>query len=146
MNRAPPEAPVAALPARPGTITRTTAASRIAALACALALIVLGVGWELAWARIGHGTLVVKVLPLVAALPGLSRYRLYTYRWVGLVVWLYAAEGALRLRDAAPVPALAALELALALALFTACATQVRGRFAAARRTRAGDPDAGPAR
>jgi uncharacterized membrane protein len=119
-------------------VDRVTAASRIAALACALALIVLGTGWELAWARTGHGTLVAKVLPLVLALPGLSRHRLYTYRWLGLAVWLYVAEGALRLGDAAPVPLLAGLEIVLALALFAACATQVRWRLARAARERGG--------
>jgi uncharacterized membrane protein len=121
----------------PAAIDRTTAASRLVALACALALIVLGLGWELVWARTGHGTLVLKVLPLVAALPGLSRHRMYTYRWLALAVWLYVAEGAVRIADPAPVPALAALELVLALVLFAACATQVRWRLAAARRAHA---------
>jgi uncharacterized membrane protein len=121
---------------RPALVDRTTAASRLAALACALGLIVLGVGWEMVWARTGHGTLVLKVLPLVTALPGLSRHRMYTYRWLALVVWLYVAEGALRLGDAPPVPALAALEIALGLALFAACTTQVRWRLASARQAR----------
>jgi uncharacterized membrane protein len=111
-----------------------TAASRLAALACAFALIVLGVGWELAWAPLGHGTLVAKVLPLAIALPGLSRHRLYTYRWVSLAVWLYVAEGALRIGDRAPVPLLASLEIVLALGLFAACVTQVRWRLARAAR------------
>jgi len=127
----------AAPAARRNSNDRTTAASRLAALACTLGLIVLGVGWELVWARTGHGTLALKVLPLVAALPGLSRHRMYTYRWLALAVWLYVAEGAVRLADAPPAGAFAALEIALALALFAACATQVRWRLAAARRTRA---------
>jgi uncharacterized membrane protein len=124
---------------------RITAASRVLALACAFGLIVLGVGWELAWARTGHGTLALKVLPLVLALPGLSRHRMYTYRWIALAVWLYVADGAVRLADPPPVRALAALEIALALALFAACVMQVRGRFAAARRAHAGDVDERPA-
>jgi uncharacterized membrane protein len=111
--------------------------TRAAALACALALIVLGIGGELVWARVGHGTLVLKVLPLAAALPGLSRLRLFTYRWLSLLVWVYAAEGALRLRDAGPAGPIAAIELVLALALFASCAAHVRARLAAAR-------DAGP--
>jgi uncharacterized membrane protein len=116
------------------SIDRTTSASRLVALACAFALIVLGVGWELVWAPIGHGTLVAKVLPLAFALPGLSRHRLYTYRWVSLVVWLYVADGALRIGDPAPVRLLAALQIVLALVLFAACATQVRWRLARSSR------------
>lgn len=108
--------------------------TRVAALACTLALIALGIGGELVWARIGHGTLVAKVLPLAAALPGLSRLRLSTYRWLSLLVWLYAAEGALRWRDPGPAGPTAALELLLAAALFAACAMHVRARLAAARR------------
>jgi len=126
---------------RDPTIARTTAASRLVALACAFALIVLGVGWELLWARTGHGTLVLKVLPLVLALPGLSRHRMYTYRWLALAVWLYVAEGAVRLADPPPVRALATLEIALALVLFAACVAQVRGRFATVRRVPAGNAD-----
>ena len=126
---------------RDPTTDRMTAVSRLVAIAAAFALIVLGVGWELAWARTGHGTLVLKVLPLVLALPGLSRHRMYTYRWLALVVWLYVADGAVRLADRPPVGVFAALEIALALALFAACATQVRGRLAAARRASAGQTE-----
>jgi uncharacterized membrane protein len=111
--------------------SRAVAFTRVAALACALGLIVLGVGGELAWARVGHGTLVLKVLPLVAALPGLARLRLYTCRWMCLLVWLYAAEGAVRWRDAPPENVIAAFEFVLSLGLFAACAAQVRLRLAA---------------
>ncbi len=110
------------------------ALSRAIAVASAVALIVLCVGWELVWARIGHGTLVVKVLPLLLALPGLLKHRMYTYRWLSLVIWLYVAEGALRIADPSPLPWLARLEIVLSIILFTACATQVRWRLATAQR------------
>jgi uncharacterized membrane protein len=139
-----PHAALSQAPAR--TIDRTTRGSRAVALLCALSLIVLGVGWELVWARTGHGTLVAKVLPLVVALPGLSRHRMYTYRWLSLAVWLYVAEGVVRIADAPPVRLLASLELALAIALFAACATQVRWRLALAKRAGAEDAGAGAAR
>jgi len=113
---------------------RVTAATRVVAVAATIALIVLCAGWELAWARLGHGSLVWKALPLALALPGLLRHRMVTYRWLSLAVWLYVAEGAVRLSDAPPVPLLAGFELALGLALFAACATQVRWRLAAAHR------------
>ena len=66
------------------------------ALACTVALLLLGLGWELWWAPTGRGTLALKVLPLLPALPGLWRHRLYTYRWLSLLVWLYFTEGAVR--------------------------------------------------
>ena len=100
-----------------------------------VSLIALGLAWELWLAPTGRGTLAVKVLPLVAALPGLWRYRLYTYRWLSLLVWLYAAEGCVRAYgDVGLSAALAAAEVLLSLLTFTACAWQVRVRLAAARR------------
>jgi hypothetical protein len=56
-------------------------------------LIVLGLAWELWLAPTGSGTLALKVLPLVAVLAGLLRHRMYTYRWLSLLVWLYFTEG-----------------------------------------------------
>lgn len=119
-----------------------TRALRALALASTIALIALGLGWELAWAPTGHRTLALKVLPLVAALPGLARHRLYTSRWLSLLVWLYVAEGLVRLPDRAPAGALAAAEAALGLVLFAACAAQVRWRLGAAQRVGAGRPAA----
>lgn len=115
-------------------IDRITAATRVAALACTLALVALGLAWELWLAPTGRGTLALKVLPLALALPGLLKWRLYTCRWLSLAVWLYVAEGLVRLREPrAGVPLLSALEITLALGLFAACAWQVRRRLAAGR-------------
>jgi uncharacterized membrane protein len=130
-------------PAAPANTDRITAATRVVAVASAVALIALSVGWELVWARTGHGTLVLKALPLVVALPGLLKHRMYTYRWLSLAIWLYVAEGAVRIVDRSPANWLAAAELALSLVLFTACATQVRWRHAVAKRLAgADDPQA----
>lgn len=114
------------------TDRRAAALERLRAVATAalLALVVLGLAWELWLAPTGRGTLALKVLPLVPALPGLWRHRLYTYRWLSLLVWLYAAEGALRATsETRAVLPLAAAELGLALALFAACAAYVRLRL-----------------
>ena len=118
----------------PSSPDRVTAATRVVAVASTIALIVLCVGWELVWARTGQGRLVLKALPLACALPGLVKHRMYTYRWLSLAIWLYVAEGAVRIVDKAPSNWLAGLELALSIVLFTACATQVRWRHAVARR------------
>lgn len=109
---------------------------RATALGCTLGLIVLGLGWELWWAPLpgGTGALAIKVLPLALALPGLMRHRLYTYRWLSLLVWLYVTEALVRVAEPMPVRLLAGAELALALLLFAACGIYVRARLAAGRR------------
>ncbi|MDB5872377.1 MAG: hypothetical protein JWQ07_1819 [Ramlibacter sp.] len=101
-----------------------------------LGLIVLGLAWELWLAplRPGGSWLVVKVLPLCIPLAGLLRNRMYTYRWVSLVVWIYFTEGVVRAYSDAGLGAqLALLEIALCLALFAACALHVKLRFAKGR-------------
>lgn len=112
--------------------------SRWLSFGTCLALAALGLLWELSLAPTGAGTLAIKVIPLLVALPGLWRMKLYTYRWLSLAVWLYAAEGAVRINSAPgrEVP-LAALELLLSLLLFTACAWHVRARLAAGRQAKA---------
>jgi uncharacterized membrane protein len=107
------------------------------ALACTLALLLLGLGWELWWAPTGRGTLALKVLPLLLPLPGLLRHRLYTYRWLSLLVWLYFTEGAVRATSESGRSAmLAAAEVVLSLLLFIACAAYVRARLSS-KETRA---------
>lgn len=127
----------------PAVPHRVTNAIRVAAVASAVALIALSIAWELVWARIGHGTLVLKALPLVIALPGLLKHRMVTYRWLSLAIWLYVGEGLVRITDRAPANWCAGAEVALAIVLFVACAAQVRWRHSVARRMPpADDPSA----
>lgn len=96
-----------------------------------LALVLLGLAWELWLAPTGNRTLALKVLPLVVPLAGLLKYRMHTYRWLSLFVWLYFTEGVVRATtERGPAVALAVLEVALCLVLFAACAVQVRWRLA----------------
>ena len=68
-----------------------------------LALIVLGLAWELWLAPApARGTLVLKALPLRLAAARPAAHRMYTYRWLSLAVWLYVAEGLVRVADATP--------------------------------------------
>ncbi|RZL10349.1 MAG: DUF2069 domain-containing protein [Rubrivivax sp.] len=103
------------------------------ALACTLGLIVLGVAWELWLAPLpgGTGALAWKVLPLTLGVAGLLKHKLYTYRWLSLLVWLYFTEGIVRLTsDRLPLSqALAGIELALSIVLFASCAVYVRLRL-----------------
>jgi uncharacterized membrane protein len=131
-----------AAPARPpGPDARALPASapvrglRALVLAALLALVLLGLAWEWWLAPTGRGTLALKVLPLVACVAGVLRHRLYTYRVLALLVWLYVLEGSVRAAgDAGLVRTLALAEVALAVALFAACAAYVRTRLRGATR------------
>lgn len=106
---------------------------RALCLTLLLALIVLGAGWELWWApvRPGGSTLFLKVLPLCFAVAGLLRHRLYTYRWLSLLVWLYVAEAGVRLwSDLLPLSrALAWGELFFSITLFISLSVYIRTRL-----------------
>jgi uncharacterized membrane protein len=121
-------------PAVPAPLPSRIAWTRTAALGSVLALIALGLAWELWLAPTGSRTLAVKVLPLLLPLAGLGRNRMYTYRWVSLMVWLYFTEGVVRATSdrGAGVP-LAIIEILLCLVLFAACAAHVRWRLRAAK-------------
>ena len=109
--------------------------TRILAVGSLLGLIVLGLAWELFLAplRPGGSSLALKALPLCIPLVGLLKNRMYTYRWVSLLVWIYFTEGAVRAySDKAPGNYLAMIEVVLCLALFVACALHVRLRLKSA--------------
>jgi uncharacterized membrane protein len=109
---------------------RVVRLTRVLALSSVIGLIVLGLGWELWWAPTGSGTLALKVLPLLLPLPGLLRHRMYTYRWLSLLVWLYFMEGAVRVTTESGLSQwLAGLEVVLCLVLFSATALHVRWRI-----------------
>ena len=125
----------------PTSNERAVAATRALAVASLLGLIVLGLAWELWLAplRPGGSLLALKVLPLAIPLAGLLKRRMYTYRWVSLLVWLYFTEGVVRAwSDTQPAGrVLAGIEIVLCLALFVACAWHVRTRLAHADALRA---------
>lgn len=107
-------------------------ATRWLAASSLVGLIVLGLAWELWLAplRPGGSWLALKVLPLCIPLAGILKNRMYTYRWVSLVVWLYFIEGVVRAwGDKGASALLAAIEIVLCLALFTACVLHVRLRL-----------------
>ena len=106
--------------------------TRTLAVGSLLGLIVLSLVWELWLAplRPGGSWLVLKALPLCLPLAGLLKNRMYTYRWVTLVVWLYFAEGVIRMNgDRWPSSLYAGIEVALCLVLFAASAMHVRWRL-----------------
>lgn len=112
------------------TPSPAAALTRNIAVASLLGLIALGLAWELWLAPTGRGTLAVKVLPLTFALAGLLKYKLASYRWISLLVWLYFAEGVVRATsDRGPSVPLAIAEIVLSLVLFVAVTAHVRVRL-----------------
>lgn len=109
--------------------------TRWLAVGSLLGLIVLGLAWELWLAplREGGSWWAIKVLPLTVPLAGLLKNRMYTYRWVSLLVWLYFTEGAVRATSESGTSMwLAVLQVLLCVTLFAACALHVRMRLRAA--------------
>ena len=126
-SSAPP--PFSALP-------RHAQVTQIAAVSSLVALIVLCVAWELwlAPVRPGGSLLALTALPLVLPLAGLLKRRMYTYRWLSLMIWLYCTEGLVRATsDTAPSSYYAWAEVVLCILLFTACTLHIRLRLKAAK-------------
>ncbi len=117
----------------------TPARRRGAALGAAatlIALIVLSVAWEwwLAPLRPGGTALVLKAVPLLLALPGVLRQRLYTLQWASMLILLYFAEGIVRGWSERGLSAqLGWLETLLAVVFFV-CALAYVGPFKRAAR------------
>lgn len=109
--------------------TRTLRWAQYTALACLLGLIALGLAWELRLAplRPGGTWLVLKVLPLLAALRGMLHARRYTFQWMSLAVLIYFTEGTVRATSDHGLSAqLALIETVLSLVLFAACLIYAR--------------------
>lgn len=112
------------------------ASTRWIATGSAIALMALCLAWELWLAplRPGGTWLALKALPLCIPFAGLLKNRMYTYRWVSLVIWLYFTEGVVRAwGDKGMSAGLAMAEVLLCLVLFTACTLHVRLRQRSAK-------------
>ena len=117
------------------TENKFVSTTRRLAVGSLLGLIVLSLAWELFLAplRPGGSWLALKALPLCIPLAGFLKNRMYTYRWVSLLVWLYFTEGVVRAwSDRPPGQWLALLEIVLCLVLFTACTAHIRLRLRSA--------------
>lgn len=102
-----------------------------------IALIVLSVAWEwwLAPLRPGGTAMVLKAVPLLLALPGVLRRRLYTLQWASMLILVYFAEGIVRgMSDRGPSAQLGWLETLLALVFFVCALVYVAPFKRAAKR------------
>jgi uncharacterized membrane protein len=101
----------------------------LAACASLIALIFLGIAWELRLAPIqpGGSALVFKILPLLLPLFGILHGKRYTYKWSSLLILLYFAEGLVRATsDQGMSQMLAIAEAILSLIFFVAAVSYVR--------------------
>ncbi len=115
------------LASEPAALVRNT---RWLALCGLFGLIALGLAWELWLAPTGSGTLALKVLPLVLCAAGLLRHRMYTFRVLSLLLWLYFLEGVVRATtEGGTGRVLALVEVALCLLVFAACTAYIRRRL-----------------
>jgi len=121
---------------------RGSSALQIAAwkwsIATWLALIALGLAWELVLAplRPGGSWLALKVVPLLLPLPAMLRGSAYAMQLALFIVLLSVLEGAVRVFEPLPAGGLAALELLLAVVFFVAAIVYLRPMKLAARRKR----------
>lgn len=112
------------------------AALRRLVVASFIALIVLGLAWELWLAplRPGAWALSMKVLPLAIAVPSLLRGHVRAYQWWSMLVLVYLAEGLVRATsDRGPSVPLALVETWLATLAFIGILLYVREARRAAR-------------
>lgn len=94
-----------------------------------VALIFLGLAWELWLAplRPGGSLLVLKVLPLLLPLFGVLRGKIYTYQWAVMLILAYLAEGSVRAySDRGLSVCLALVEVTLAFIFFVSGIGYVR--------------------
>ena len=120
----------------------TAQGNRIAAAGAAfalVALIALCIAWEwwLAPLRPGGSLLVLKAVPLLLALPGVWRKRLYTLQWASMLSLLYLMEGIVRGMSDRGLSARLGWGEALLAAGFFVCALVYVAPFKRAARRRA---------
>ncbi len=110
----------------------------LAACISLVALILLGIAWELFLAplRPGGSWMVLKVVPLLLPLAGVLRRDIYTLQWSSMLILLYFGEGMVRAtsdRDALSMT-LGWIEAALACVYFFSALAYLRPYKQAAKK------------
>ena len=119
---------------------------RFGAIFSLVALIILIMVWELVVApwrpelslAVGVTWLLIKLLPLVLALPGIMKGRLYTLQWASMLILLYFMEGVVRsFSDVLAISRLmGSTEIALSLSFFVCAVWYIRPAKKAAKAAR----------
>jgi uncharacterized membrane protein len=107
-----------------------------------IALIAFGLAWELLLdpIRPGGSWLAIKVLPLCFAVRGLWTGKMYTFKWMSLLIWLYVGEALVRIVGLSAVERLLAWN-SLALSVGLSIAILMGARAQIKRATPAADKD-----
>lgn len=103
-----------------------------------VALIILGLAWELRIAplRPGGSLLALKVMPLLLPLRGVLRGNLYTMQWAAMLILIYFMEGVVRAwSDPQQLSAwLAGIEILLSFTFYVCAIMYLRPAKQAAKR------------
>ena len=105
-------------------------------------LFILCVSWEwlISPLRPGGSWLILKGIPLLFAIPGLWKGKVYTMQWASMLVLLYITEGLVRILETGANFWLAALETALGTLAFVCLLIflkPIKARAKAAKKERA---------
>ena len=89
---------------------------QLLAVAAFVDLFILCVAWEwfISPLRPGGSWLILKGIPLLFAIPGMWKGKVYTMQWASMLILLYVTEGLVRILEAGANFWLALLETALA--------------------------------
>lgn len=88
------------------------------------ALIVLTLLWDWFYAPLNTGRwlLLMKLIPLILPLRGITTGKIYTYQYCSMLILLYFTEGVMRLFDLETLSRVfAALEITASIAFFVFC-------------------------
>ena len=115
---------------------------QLIATAAFVDLFVLCVSWEwfLSPLRPGGSWLILKGIPLLFAIPGLWKGKVYTMQWASMLILLYITEGLVRILETGANFWLAALETALGTLAFVCLLIflkPIKARAKAAKKERA---------
>ena len=85
-------------------------------------LFILCICWEwfISPLRPGGSWLILKGIPLLFAIPGLWKGKVYTMQWASMLVMIYFIEGVVRITDSGLSSYLAAAQVALSLLSYIA--------------------------
>lgn len=105
----------------------------ILATVLAVALIIFGFAWEMVLdpIRPGGSWLAMKVVPLVFAIRGLWAGKMYTFKWMSLLIWLYVGEALVRIVGLSEIERLLAwnslaLSVGLSIAVLMGARAQIK--------------------
>ena len=93
---------------------------QLLALAAFVDLFILCVAWEwfISPLRPGGSWLILKGIPLLFAIPGIWKGKIYTMQWASMLILLYVTEGLVRVLESGANFWLALLETILATTAF----------------------------